>query len=95
MARLSIILFMPIVVVIIGSFVSTSEGRKLLGIIDKQMVPSLGGRGFPGPIPDGTVTPPSPSKGGHGKITNKQLFVHHLSASHQILHSGPSPGAGH
>lgn len=93
MARLSPLSI--ILLVIIASFMSTLEGRKLLNTVDKETIPSVEGSLVVSALPKGTVTPSSPSKKSHGMVVNEQLFARHLAAIDRILRSVPSPGAGH
>ncbi|XP_059295058.1 precursor of CEP14-like [Lycium ferocissimum] len=78
-----------ILVLVLASFSSSAEARKLL------KVASLEDRLYLNALPKGNVPASTPSKKGHSYTTDEKLIARHLAAIDRILRSVPSPGVGH
>ncbi|CAN6689628.1 hypothetical protein ACFX13_004899 [Malus domestica] len=96
MPRLSA--FALIFLVVMASFVSILESRKLSDVKKddaeyKKKEASL----FLSALPKGNVPASTPSKKGHAVVINEKLIARHLSVEpNRILaQSVPSPGVGH
>lgn len=99
MARLSTLALMALLVVF-ASFVSDSQGRKLLVVEENKKLPSSPSSSmeeslFLNVLPKGTVPSSTPSKKGHAEVVDEKLVARHLIAIDRILQSFPSPGVGH
>ncbi|KAF3451245.1 hypothetical protein FNV43_RR07340 [Rhamnella rubrinervis] len=103
MARLSSLALM-VLLVVFASFVSDSQGRKLLVMEENRKVPSSSSSSsssaieeslFLSVLPKGTVPSSTPSKKGHAEVVEDKLIARHLIAIDRILQSVPSPGVGH
>ncbi|KDP21132.1 hypothetical protein JCGZ_21603 [Jatropha curcas] len=84
--------------IIVSTFVSNTESRKLLMTSKKEdsgSVSSSFASLVLGVLPKGTVPSSSPSRKGHATLANEQLFQRHLATIDRILGSVPSPGVGH
>ncbi|KAK9093103.1 hypothetical protein Syun_028014 [Stephania yunnanensis] len=95
MARLFWVLYF---VVLLGSFVPSTEARKLLRSIGENKVmtvPALEDSLVLSALPKSTTPPSAPSKKGHLVIIDEKLFAMHLATIDRILRSVPSPGVGH
>ncbi|XP_050222109.1 precursor of CEP14 [Mercurialis annua] len=82
-----------------ATFVSNTEGRKLLLISNNSNNNNKVSTVFLSlvlsALPKGRVPSSSPSKKGHATLENQELFQRHLSSIDRILRSVPSPGVGH
>ncbi|EXC10941.1 hypothetical protein L484_004840 [Morus notabilis] len=101
MARSSA-LALVVLMVLLVSFVTSSEGRnkfvvlkpkdnknldRIMGSSDKSM--------FLSALPKGRVPSSAPTKKGHADVVNQKLIARHLIAVDRSLRSVPSPGVGH
>ncbi|KAK4361227.1 hypothetical protein RND71_020179 [Anisodus tanguticus] len=84
-----------IFVLLLASFSSSTEARKLLNSHEVKKVPSLEDRLYLNALPKGKVPASTPSKKGHSYTTDEKLIARHLAAIDRILRSVPSPGVGH
>ncbi|XP_015065205.1 precursor of CEP14 [Solanum pennellii] len=81
-------------VLILASFSSSMEARKLLNSHEAKKVSNLKSL-YLNALPKGRVPASTPSKKGHSYTTDEKLIARHLAAVDRILRSVPSPGVGH
>ncbi|PHT55787.1 hypothetical protein CQW23_04273 [Capsicum baccatum] len=93
-SRISTSIFFMFVLVL-ASFSSSTEARKLLNTYEVKKVPSLMDRLYLNALPKGKVPASTPSKKGHSYTIDEKLIARHLAAVDRILRSVPSPGVGH
>ncbi|OIT29134.1 hypothetical protein A4A49_16180 [Nicotiana attenuata] len=82
-------------ILVLASFSSSTEARKLLKLHEVKKTPSLEDRLYLNALPKGRVPASTPSKKGHSYTIDEKLIARHLAAVDRILRSVPSPGVGH